>query len=390
MVRYHSLDNYCRLEGKPGIKKLFHRIGSVQYDPLNVVGRNPDLVLQSRIKNYSASLLNDLLYRDRVLIDGWDKEMSIYSGTDWPFFSRVRRQRKEDSLNILKRRGQEEVLSFLPEIISEIKKRGPLGAREIKLGATQKNRWGHRQISGAAMDFLYASGELGIHKKNNSQKVYDLTGNLLPDKILNAAEPFSDDNSFLEWYVQRRIGSMGAYWPRNGTGWLGYYLSDSGRRQNAINALEEKNLIIPLIVSELGETFYFRSKDISLLNEKENYDGLGRFLAPLDNILWDRLLLQKVFDFQYSWEVYVPQDKRKYGYYVLPVLYRNSFIARIEPFKYEKGQPFVIKNLWWEPFYDKCTAKGKKEIKEAVRACIKIFAGYLGTDLIGNTLINSG
>jgi len=103
-------------------------------------------------------------------------------------------------------------------------------------------------------------------------------------------------------------------------------------------------------------------------------------MAPLDNMLWDRLLVHKVFDFQYTWEVYVPQEKRKYGYYVLPVLYRNSFIARFEPIKYEKGLPFIIKNWWWESAYDTLGAKSKKETKEAVLKGLENFAAYLGAD----------
>ena len=75
LVRYHSLDSYDNFTGKAGIKKLLRRIGSVQYDPLNVVGRNPDLVFQSRIKDHRAGLLDELLYKERSLIDGWDKEM---------------------------------------------------------------------------------------------------------------------------------------------------------------------------------------------------------------------------------------------------------------------------------------------------------------------------
>jgi len=380
LIRYHSLDNFDRLVGKDGIKKLLRRIGSVQYDPLDVVGRNPDLVFQSRVKNYSRGLLEELLYKDRQLVDGWDKEMSIYLTADWPNFTRVRQCRKESATGTLEYRGQTEVMSFLPLIIKEIESRGPLGARELKLGATQKNRWGHRQVSSAAMDYLFLAGELGIHGKRNAQKIYSLIGDLLPMKILNTPEPFSTEDEFLEWYFLRRIGGMGAYWMRSGPGWLGYFISDSKLRQKTLKTLEEKKLLVPLNVPEINETFYVRRKDISLLNEKDQYDGAVRILAPLDNLLWDRRLVKKVFGFQYTWEVYVPEKDRKFGYYVLPVLYKNNLVARFEPEKFEEGHPLAVKNWWWEPFYEKCSVKEKREIKDAVAKGLESFARYLGAD----------
>jgi len=388
LVRYHLLDNYDQLSGRADnqtspssqIKKILRRLGSVQYDPLNVVGRNSDLVFQSRIKTYTMGLLDELLYRERSLVDGWDKEMSIYLISDWPSFSRIRKMRKERTVRMLEERGQGEVLSYLPQVIEEIKNHGPLSARDIKLGAIQKNRWGHRQVSGAALDYLNAAGEVGIKDKKNAQKIYDSIENLIPEKLLKAPEAFTVEDDFFEWYFLRRIGSIGAYWFRNGPGWLGYYLSDSNLRKETLKSLEEKKLIIPVKVPELKEAFYIRRKDISILNKKDQYDNTARFLAPLDNMLWDRLLVQKIFNFQYTWEVYVPQEKRKFGYYVLPVLYRNNLIARFEPVKFESGQPFTIKNWWWEQSYYGCSAKAKREIKEAIVKGLHNFATYLGSD----------
>jgi len=85
------------------------------------------------------------------------------------------------------------------------------------------------------------------------------------------------------------------------------------------------------------------------LNKKPDYDNNIRLLAPLDNMICDRLMVYKLFDFQYNWEVYLPIEKRKYGCYVLPVLYQNKIIARMELQKHEIGKPLSIKNWWREP-----------------------------------------
>jgi len=375
LIHYHSLNNFNNLSGESGVKKIFKRIGSIQYDPLNVVGRNPNLVLQSRIKGYSASILDKLLYKDRYLVDAWDKEMSIYCTEDWKYFNRIRECKDNSYKNILARRGQTEVLLYIKKIIKEFKNRGHLGASDIDLGKCKSNRWGHRNISGAALDYLFSIGKLGVYEKKNVIRIYDLIENLLPEKIINAKEPFNNDMEFYEWYILRRIGSIGIHWLRNGLGWNGYFINDKKLRIEIFKILEKKGLIIKINVPEINEYFYIRQQDMKFFHKKPNYDNCIRFLAPLDNMLWDRLMVSKLFNFQYSWEVYLPIEKRKYGYYVLPVLYQNKIIARMEPQKYEIGKPLSIKNWWWEP-----ETLINNKLKSAIKNGFNIFSEYLGAD----------
>ena len=240
MIHYHSLDCFDNLSGETGVKNIFKRIGSVQYDPLNVVGRNPDLVLQSRIKGYTADILDKLLYKDRFLVDAWDKEMSIYSTEDWPYFRRIRAIRDKTHKGMLAWRGQTEVLSYTKEIIKELKNRGPLGSKDIDLGKCKSTRWGHRKISGAALDYLFAIGKIGIYKKKNAIKVYDIMANLLPDNIINAKEPFANDREFYEWYFLRRIGSIGIHWLRNGLGWNAIMSMTVKQERKRLNPLRKR------------------------------------------------------------------------------------------------------------------------------------------------------
>ena len=101
-----------------------------------------------------------------------------------------------------------------------------------------------------------------------------------------------------------------------------------------------------------------------------------RVLAPLDNLLWDRDMIARLFDFHYSWEVYAPVEKRKYGYYVLPVLYGDRFAARFEPEPQRGDASLVIKNWWWEKDFSV-----HDQAKAEILVGLKKFAGYLGTTL---------
>ena len=101
-------------------------------------------------------------------------------------------------------------------------------------------------------------------------------------------------------------------------------------------------------------------------------EDYARFLAPLDNLMWDRQMLQKLFDFEYRWEVYTPAPKRKYGYYVLPVLYNGNFVARFEPEYASKTGKFIVKNWWWED-----RVEPDRKMREAIEKEMERFASFL-------------
>jgi len=98
-------------------------------------------------------------------------------------------------------------------------------------------------------------------------------------------------------------------------------------------------------------------------------------LAPLDNLLWDRRFVEELFDFYYIWEVYKPVAERRYGYYVLPVLYGDRFIARFEPGQDKKNKTLIIKKWWWEP-----GIKQSQRMQSALIHCFERFLNYLGAD----------
>jgi uncharacterized protein YcaQ len=215
-----------------------------------------------------------------------------------------------------------------------------------------------------------------VYTKKNNHKVYDLIENLLPKELLEAADPFESDHGFYKWYFKRRIGSIGMLWGRNGGGWLGHFLSEKPLRNSILTELVEEKSLQTISVEGIDELFYIRQEDVAIFDSvEEGSEKVVRFLAPLDNLLWDRGMTEKVFDFEYSWEVYVPVEKRKYGYYVLPVLYGNEIVARFEPEKQRKNDPLEIKNWWWE---DGIVVT--KEMEYAVQKALLDFCEYLQAD----------
>ncbi|MCH4886767.1 winged helix-turn-helix domain-containing protein [Acidaminobacter sp. JC074] len=372
LVDYHGMLDKELAKGKEGVLDYVKKVGCIQFDPLNVVGRNPDLVLQSKIENYSPKMLEELLYKDRKLIDGWDKMMAIYSVDDWPYFKRIRSSHAKSTINTMAYRSTEEALDYLDHVLEILYNEGPKFSREINIGGKAKGRWASSRFSNVALDHLFHLGKVGVVEKKNNQKLFDLIENLLDKDLLEKEDPFDNDREFVKWYILRRIKSVGILWSKNGGGWLGHYLNKKPLRAEIIEELLEQGLIESVLVEGIKDKFYIAKEHLdSLLTANEPENKSIRFLAPLDNIMWDRGLISKIFDFEYTWEVYVPKDKRKYGYYVLPVLYGSEIVARFEPEKPEDGR-LTIANWWWEE-----GVEVDSEMKEAVKDAFEDFSRYL-------------
>lgn len=346
ICRYHNLDGVETLCGKAGAEKIMQRIHSIQYDPLNVVARNADLVLQARVKDYKEQDLYSLLYKEHKLVDGFDKEMCIYNSKDFSSFKYVRSEHLKQVVLTLQYRNQMAALDILDDVREFVAKHGKTGAKDISIGEVRESRWGPKKLSSAALDYLFNSGELSVADKRGTQKYFDLTERVLDDADFQCDQDMTIEE-FLEWYIERRIQSVGLIWNKPGGAWQGHFVSDNEIRTSTLQTLVRKNRIDEIQVEGIPETFYI-PKDIQAYMMGQVPQSYARFIAPLDNIMWDRQMLEALFDFAYRWEVYTPVVKRKFGYYVLPVLYNNRFIARFEAEPVRQTGEFVIKNWWWE------------------------------------------
>lgn len=376
LVQYHGLAFDKAYIGEDAVEYWVNQVGCVQYDPLDVVGRNPDLVLQSRIDGYTKAQLEHCLYRSRTLVDGWDKMMAIYPSKDWPHYRRVRAARTAENLRILSHRGTQRALDYLADVKAILENSGAQLAREIEIGGASDGVWQSGKFANVALDHLFHMGALGVAKKKNTQKVYDIIERLLPQSVLEAEDPFESEDAFYKWYILRRIGGIGLLWLRNGGGWLGHYVSDKKLRTRIVGELVASGALKEVWVEGIDEPFYTRAQDRVLLETCPIDCGQSvRFMAPLDNLIWDRGLIEKLFHFKYTWEVYVPKHKRQYGYYVLPVLEGNRFIGRFEPIKQRGAEPLAIANWWWED-----GVQPTSERLEAIEKAFEDFARYLGAE----------
>ncbi|MBN2435814.1 MAG: YcaQ family DNA glycosylase [Spirochaetes bacterium] len=379
LINYHNLNE--RITPSEIVPLLFKKFGCIQYDPLNITGRNADLVLQSRVQNYRPSILDNLLYSERKLIDGWDKMMSIYPVTDWPLFTRMRIHKERETKGALEWRKSLYVLEKIGDVIEHLNKNGESKPADIDLGNLDPGKWGHRRESTAVLDYLFHTGKAAVARKNGTQKSFDLAERLLPAGILKTKDPFPDDAAYHRWLVLRRVSSVGILWNRNSVLWqnIGDDLKNRSYRQKLIDDLIKEKKLTTVNIEDITEPFYIKNCDTKILKSAADIslNGNMRFIAPLDNLIWDRDMIEQLFGFNYRWEVYMPAAKREYGYYVLPILYNDKFAGRLEPVADRKNSTLIIKNFWKEP-----EVKWTKKMYAAMDRELKNFAGFLGLNYI--------
>ena len=362
-------------KGKSGALDYVRQAGCIQFDPVDSVGKNAELTLQSRVKGFQKKDLYELLYEDRSLFDYVDKELAIIPTEDWPYYKRYR--------DVCRQNGHRfrDLKELEMTALDYIREHGYVSSASLPIAGTVKwyssihwsGSWdgSDTKASRSALEQLYTTGDLVIHHKEGSRKYYDLAERHIPGEILNAPEPLPDDFEHTKWRILRRIGAVGMLWNRNSAALLGIWGVDADTRKKAFADLEKDGRIVHLKVEGLREDFYIRTEDIPVLEEAEKDRKSSRveFLAPLDPMLWDRKLVEKIFDFKYTWEIYTPKVKRQYGYYVLPIVYGDRLAGRIEPVI--KDGNLVVNGLWLEE-----GIRFTKTFERALNSRLRTFAAF--------------
>ena len=327
------------LKGLEGIDKVFNTLRSIQFDPQSPCGTNVDLVLQARVKGIHPKDYYSWLYKNKKGIECFDKELCIVPIEDLSLCKKIfsnRSKKKTDDFI-------QENLVAIEKLILRIKKDGEISSSQIIDDRKIESFWGNPRWGKAVLDILWKTGRLVISKREKGRKYYNLSERIYGKKYI-----WIEENNINSEKVIRRIRSIGLL-PKSGTGqgWLGVGIGK--QILPIVTRLLEQKILIEVKIEDVKKTYVMINSDLHLLQKvtviKPELNIV--FLAPLDNLLWDREMIKNIFDFEYKWEVYTPKHQRKYGHYVLPILYGDKFIGRIEP--RQVGDTLEIRDLWLEP-----------------------------------------
>ncbi|AVK97495.1 winged helix-turn-helix domain-containing protein [Lysinibacillus sphaericus] len=384
LLKHGLLDDY-KFSGKRGVLDFTRQAGCIQYDPIDVCGKNAELVLQSRIKEFTKGMLADLLYVERSLVDYPDKNLSIITVEDWPYFERYREAARQHA----KRYPEMEALTTL--VRAHIQNHGALSSDDLKLDGDFSWQSAIHWSSGnnpsrSVLEQMYSTGELIIHHKKGSRKYYDLAKKYIQPNLLTASEPLVDELAHYKWRVLRRIGSVGLLWNRASDAWLNIWGLKAAQRKEVFSQLLQEDRIVAITVDQMKDMLYCLAEDLPLIEVVlQNPEPKWRceLIAPLDNFLWDRKLITALFNFDYTWEIYTPVSKRKFGYYVLPLVYGERFIGRAEIIAERKTGTLVVKNIWYENGVKQTT-----QLRTALNNCLKKFAHFNGCETMSVEYLN--
>ncbi|MDL2334972.1 MAG: crosslink repair DNA glycosylase YcaQ family protein, partial [Chloroflexota bacterium] len=379
LVARHGLAPPRSLPADPrSVLAAIERLGVLQFDPLEVPGaRNHDLVLHSRIAGYRREWAERWLYGpDRRLFEIYNKSLNIVPMAELPHYSYSWTRYVE--------RYQDGVLrehaDVVTEILAEIEKRGPLTTADFAHHSYSVDWWwAPTRAARAILEALFVIGRVGISRRLGNRRYYDLIERLVPADVLGRKE--SAEEATLHRLLSR-FRAVGLTSPQAnaevivGTG-------KAAERQRLTEQLVERGDIVPVQVEGMRGLRYAISSEQPLLDAAGSGAATAEpgvaFLAPLDPLVWDRRLLATLFDFDYIWEVYVPEHKRRWGYYVLPILFGDRLVGRIEPRLDRASKTLRILGLWWQDGFSPRAAVG---FVEAMREALRDYAAFVGAKRI--------
>jgi uncharacterized protein len=362
------------------------RLGSLQFDPLEVAGRNHDLVLLSRIAGYRREWTDHWLYVDRRLYETYNKGLSIVPIAELPWY----RLTWDRSHLHLSSEGEafDVHAPLVEELLTRIREGGSLRPREV--GPREAIDWYWRPTNQvrAILEGLAQAGILGIARREGNLRVYDLVERLFPAAILERRVPEHEQRLHRMLSRFRGGGLLGASGQQEL--WVGTYRRP-GEKAELREELLARGDILPVAVEGLKGERYVVADDLGSLDAAEREVAAGvspgghppgvAFLAPLDPLCWDRDLLRRLFDFDYLWEVYVPAARRRWGYYVLPILFGDRLVGRIEPRLERRADTLKVVGLWWEDGFDPLAEDGFVAAFAAALEAHRAFAGLRRIEL---------
>ncbi|MCW8807605.1 MAG: winged helix DNA-binding domain-containing protein [Rhodanobacter sp.] len=329
------------------------RMRMLQIDTIHVVARSPYLVLQARLGDYSMEWLDDALARGQ-LAECWAHEACFVSAADLGLHRGWREQRATHWAHRHAARMHGEQRVGMDNLLAGIRTSGPVRAADYARDAGDapaKPGWWAWKPEKRWLEAWFALGELMVTRRERFQRVYDLTDNVLarldpPFDPSLAALPAADLRRRFILDSVRALGVTPAAW-----------IADYYRLKPAVAEQE----LLPLLVEGELVAVAVEGWKVPGYVHRDHADVLAQalrgrlrathtaLLSPFDPLVWDRARLRAMFDFEYTIECYTPAARRRFGYFVLPILHRGRLVGRLDAKAHRVAGEFEIKALFLEP-----------------------------------------
>jgi uncharacterized protein YcaQ len=368
-------------------------LGCLQLDPISAVARSHQLVLWSRVGQYDLAVLDQLLWSDRSLFEYWAHVASIVLTEDYPIHQLLMRTyAREEATGKVSQRYQKWLTDnqkLRRHILSELKRRGPLPSRVFE-NKTEKDAgwyssgWTSGRDVSQMLDYLWTTGKIMVAGRSGIQKLWDLSERCLPE--WTPRERLSE-KEVVRRAAQKSLRALGVATPQH----INQHFT---RRRyphlkERLHELVAEGVIERIHVADEKGDWYIHAADVPLLERIEAGDFAFErttLLSPFDNLICDRSRTARLFNFDFRVEIYTPQHKRQYGYYVLPILHGDRLIGRLDPkMNREHGRLHI------HAVHAEKDAPLNRKTARAIRDAIEDLATFLGaTDIHYTHLVPSG
>ncbi|MFC2031706.1 winged helix-turn-helix domain-containing protein, partial [Chloroflexota bacterium] len=334
----------------PNKQALLHairRISLLQLDTIHVVARSHYLVMLSRVGLYDPADLDALLYPDRRLFEQWAHAACLLPVEDYARLAPAILARRERSIQpwVAGQLG-DDADGTIEAVLAEVRERGPLASRDFDDPRSQRGTWWDWKPAKTALEVLFEQGHLMVDRRVNFQRYYDLAERVLP---ATAEPPSYTLEDWRRWAVMRGLTCLGVATARQVSDYYRLKVTDT---RATISALAKEGSVVPVRVEGWKDTAYLLDADLRLAKEIRGgafESEVTTFLSPFDNLIWDRERVRNLFAFDYRTEMYQPAAKRRYGYYVLPILHRGRLVGRLDPKANRKAGTMLVRAIYLEP-----------------------------------------
>jgi uncharacterized protein YcaQ len=355
-----------RLDGPvtESLLETVRALGCLQLDPTAVVARNHLLVLFSRHGAFDESEFARLAYEERALFEYWAHEASYVLSEDLPIHRHL--MRPPGGWRTRMAAWWESEHEFRAHILARLTAEGPLRAREIEDRAKvpwESSGWTNARNVARMLDLMWVRGEAGISRREGAQRIWDLMERCLP---ADAPDEELSDEEVTRRAAPRAIRALGAariphiraHFTRN-------------RYPHLQRVLETHDQLQRIEVEGLGDDWWIHVEDLETLDD--DFRGRTALLSPFDNLLCDRARTEQLFGFSHRLEIYTPKAKRRWGYFVLPVLDGDRLVARADLAIDRKTRTLVALAVHAEPN----VPRGKR-LPQAIRRELERLAAWRG------------
>lgn len=336
-------------KSKEGVVQAIEHLGYVQIDTISVIERAHHHTLWTRVPGYKPEYLHQAQAIERTVFEYWGHAASYLPMKDYRFY--IPMMRSFLNPTTWYRGWAEKYGSHLGPVLQRIREEGPKAARDfenpIGLSPQGKGLWWDWKPAKAALEILFWRGELMITERKGFARIYDLTERVLPVGI-DTRMPDADELG--RFIVRRAVSALGVASEKDIREYI--RIGDKNMVANAIKEMFTAEEIVHLSVEGHAGVFYALPEMLGEVGRFRARPSRVRLLNPFDNLVISRSRLKQRFDFDYTLECYVPKDKRRHGYFVLPILFGGNIVGRLDPKAERKTKTFFLRQLVIEPGFE--------------------------------------